>query len=95
MGPFTVVFAGMPWYVTVADDPVIPRWFRIAVYGLLGGILTVLLKLAIEQRKYKRSIEGFPTGETKSQILMLNSLEVSGREITDILGLVQGHTIFS
>jgi hypothetical protein len=39
--------------------------------------------------------QGIPTGETKSQILVLNPLEVSGREITDILGLVQGHTIFA
>ncbi len=84
MGLFTVVFAGLPWYVTVADDPVIPWWFRIAVYGLLGGILIVLLTL-----------EDFQTGETKSRILVLNSLEVPGREITDIMGLVHGHTVFA
>ena len=95
IGLFTVVFAGIPWYVTTADDPVIPWWLRIAVYGLLGGILIVLLTLVLEQRKHKISIECFPTGETTSQILVLNSLEVPGREITDILGLVQGHTIFA
>ena len=95
IGLFTVVFAGISWYVTTADDPVIPWWLRIAVYGLLGGILIVLLTLVLEQRKHKISRECFPTGETTSQILVLNSLEVPGREITDILGLVQGHTIFA
>jgi uncharacterized protein YbjQ (UPF0145 family) len=41
------------------------------------------------------SVEDFQTGETKSRILVLNSLEVPGREITDIMGLVHGHTVFA
>ena len=39
LGLFTSIFAGLPWYVVVADDPVIPWWLRIAVFCLLGGIL--------------------------------------------------------
>ena len=93
MGLFTVLFAGMPWYVTVVDDPVMPWWFRAAVYSLLGGILIVLLTLALEQRKHRMTSEDFQTSETRSQVLVLNSLEVPGREITEILGLVQGHLI--
>ena len=95
LGLFTSLFAGLPWYVTVADDPVIPWWLRIAVYGFLGGILVVLVTLVSEQKKQKTSVDEFLTGETASRILLLNSLEVPGREISDVLGLVQGHTIFA
>ena len=38
LGLFTAIFAGTPWYVMVEDDPVVPWWLRIAVFGLLGGI---------------------------------------------------------
>ncbi len=37
LGLFTAVFVGIPWYVMVADDPVVPWWLRIAVFCLLGG----------------------------------------------------------
>ena len=57
LGLFTAVFVGMPWYVMVSDDPVIPWWLRIAVFCLLGGILVVLLTLALEQRVHKASNE--------------------------------------
>ncbi|MGA1795426.1 MAG: YbjQ family protein [bacterium] len=95
LGLFSVVFAGIPWYVTVADDPVLPWWFRISVYCLLGGILIVMLTLAVEQRKLKTSGEGLPLSESKSSVLLLNSDEIPGRTITETLGLVQGHTIFA
>ena len=36
-GLFIAVFAGIPWHVIVADDPVVPLWLRIAVFCLLGG----------------------------------------------------------
>ena len=95
LGLFTTLFAGLPWYVTVADDPVIPWWLRIAVYGFLGGILIVLMTLVLEQRKQKLSVDEMMTTESTSRILVLNSLDVPGREITNFLGLVQGHTIFA
>ena len=58
VGLFTVVFAGVPWHVIAADDPVVPWWLRIAVFCLLGGILVVLVTLALEQRTGKRPAEG-------------------------------------
>ena len=95
LGLFTVVFAGMPWHVMVADDPVVPWWLRIAVFCLLGGILVVLATLALEQRAHKASVEEPLTAESDRTVLLLNSDELPGRKITDILGLVQGHTVFA
>ena len=94
-GLFTAVFAGIPWYVIVADNPVVPLWLRTAVFCLLGGILVVLLTVAIEQRINKTSGgEPLPT-EPDRKVLLLNSAELPGREITEILGLVQGHTVYA
>jgi uncharacterized protein YbjQ (UPF0145 family) len=95
MGLFTTVFAGIPWYVIVADDPVIPWWFRTAVFCLLGGVLVVLLTVALEQRGKKASGDAQLPTESDSAVLLLNSAVLPGREITEILGLVQGHTVFA
>jgi uncharacterized protein YbjQ (UPF0145 family) len=95
LGLFTVIFAGMPWYIVVADDPVVPCWFRIAVFCLLGGILIVLLTVAFEQRKSRISGgEGLPV-ESEHTILLSSFAAVPGREIREILGLAQGHTVFA
>ena len=95
LGLFTAVFAGIPWHVIVADDPVVPWWLRIAVFCLLGGILVVLLTVALEQRRNKTSERGpLPAGSDHT-VLLLNSAELPGRDITEILGLVQGHTVFA
>ena len=95
LGIFTVVFAGVPWHVMAAEDPVVPWWLRIAVFCLLGGILVVLLTVALEQRKIKTSKEAPVLSEPERTVLLLNSTEIPGQEITEILGLVQGHTVFA
>ncbi len=95
LGLFTAVFAGIPWYVMVADDPVVPWWLRIAVFCLLGGILVVLGTVAVEQRKARRSAQAPPPAQPAREVLLLNSAELPGREITKVLGLVQGHTVFA
>jgi len=95
LGLFTAVFAGIPWYVIVTDDPVVPWWLRIALFCLLGGILVVLLTVALEQRKNKTAAEGPLVAEPERAVLLLNSPEIPGRAITEILGLVQGHTVFA
>jgi len=95
LGLFTAIFAGIPWHVIVEDDPVIPWWLRTAVFCILGGILLVLLTVAIEQRRNRTSAEEFSSSESETRVLLLNSTDVPGRKITEILGLVKGHTIFA
>ena len=95
IGLFTSVFVGIPWYVVVADDPVLPWWLKTAVFCLLGGILVVLLTLALEQWKRKTSREGILPAKPDRTVLLLNSAEVPNRDITEILGVVQGHTVFA
>ena len=43
------VFARIPWYVY--HEPILPWWLKTAIYSLVGGILLVLLTVAVEQRK--------------------------------------------
>ena len=95
LGLFTAVFIGMPWYVIISEDPVIPWWLRIAIFCLMGGILVVLLTVALEQRINKTSGKKLLLTDLDSQVLLMNSTEIPGREITEILGMVQGHTVFA
>jgi len=95
LGLFVVVFAGIPWHVLVADDPVVPWWLRIAIFCLLGGILVVLVTLALEQRTAGTSAEMPLSADSDSKVLLLNSDAVPGRQTSEILGLVQGHTVFA
>jgi uncharacterized protein YbjQ (UPF0145 family) len=95
LGLFTALFVGTPWYVIVAEDPVVPWWLRSAVFSILGGILLVLMTVAFEQRKVKKSQAALPDDDLQSSVLLLNSAEIPDKEITEILGLVQGHTIFA
>jgi uncharacterized protein YbjQ (UPF0145 family) len=95
LGLFTTVFAGIPWYVMVAEDPVLPWWFKTAVFCLLGGILLVLLTVAFEQKRTKISDALPQTSEADSSVLLLSSATLPDRNISEILGLVQGHTVFA
>jgi len=94
-GLFTTVFIGVPWHVIVADNPVIPWWLRAAVFSLLGGILIVLVSLAIEQMSQAARSMDTPEEKTDSDMLLLNSDSLPEREVTQVLGLVQGHTVFA
>ncbi len=99
LGFFGVIFVVIPWYVTVLDDSEVggplPWWVKGAVYLLLGGIAVVLISVAIEQRlrapeTAEPDLAAMPTG-----IRMENTDYVPGREVTEALGLVKGHTIYA
>ena len=78
LGLFMAVFAGIPWYVVVADDPALPWWLKIAIFCLLGGILVVLGTLALEQRAYRSSVNQLQPTATDRSVLLLNSNLVVG-----------------
>ena len=90
---FTAVFVGVPWYLY--QDPMLPLWLKIAVYGLVGGILVILLTVAAERQKGGALGGELPSDESRPQMLLQNSTEVPGQDITETLGLVRGHTIFA
>ena len=93
LGLFTSIFVGIPWYLY--HDPTLPWWIKIAVFCLLGGIFVVLLTVALEQRKGRVSGERSMPAEPARKVLMLNSTALPNHEITEVLGLVQGHTVFA
>lgn len=95
LGLFITVFAGVPWHVVAAEDPIVPWWLRIAIFALLGGILVVLLTLALEQKINKPPSLGSASAQPDQSVLLMNSDEIPSRKIEKILGLVQGHTVFA
>ena len=95
LGLFVVIFAGIPWHVMVADDPMVPWWLRGAIFCLLGGILVVLVTVALEQVASGVSQEVPLADAPEGTVLLLNSAEVPDRKVAGMLGLVQGHTVFA
>lgn len=92
---FIVIFIGIPWYMMVSNDPVVPWWLKTAIFCLLGGILLVLATLVIEQKAIKISVEEQTKTVSGPAVLLLNTDSVPSRNVTEILGLVQGHTVFA
>ena len=95
LGLFVTIFAGVPWHVVVADDPVVPWWLRTAIFCLLGGILVVLGSLAIEQFMNTSDAGNIPSDKLETDMLLLNSDTIPNKQITEVLGLAQGHTVFA
>jgi len=95
LGLFVTVFGGLTWYVLVGAETPAPLWLQLAIFALLGGILVVLVTLGLEQWMHKAPVEAPPPAGPDADVLLLNSDEVPGRQVTESLGLVQGHTVFA
>lgn len=93
LGFLVTLFAGIPWLVVVEDDPVIPLWFRCAIFSFLGGMLLVLITLGVSRGGGAN--QAIDDGEPDESMLLVNSPDLKSREIEKELGLVQGHTIFA
>lgn len=94
-GLFVVVFIGIPWHIITSTDPVIPIWLRAAIFCILGGLLVVLATLAIEQWD-ATDIQPAPSASAEDgSIIVASSQTVPERKVTEVLGLVQGHTVFA
>ena len=94
-GLFIVIFIGMPFSIITYEDPALPWWLKTAILFILGGVLLVLVDLVQERRKIKPTREDLPHDADRSGILLSNCTDIPGREVTEILGLAQGHTIYA
>ncbi len=95
LGLFVSIFGGIPWHVIVENDPPVPPWLKAAVFCLLGGVLVVLLTVAIEQRMSKTPQQTPLPDSPETKVMLSNSAETPGCQITEVLGLVQGHTVYA
>ncbi len=99
LGFFALIFVALPWYVTIVDDSTVggplPLWVKAAVYALLGGIVVVLVTVALEQARLRPKAAAPAPEALPEGILMENTDRVPGREVTEALGLVKGHTIYA
>jgi len=99
LGFFALIFVALPWYVTIVDDSAgggpLPLWVKAAVYALLGGIVVVLVTVALEQARLRPKAAAPAPQAMPEGILMENTDRVPGREVTEALGLVKGHTIYA
>jgi uncharacterized protein YbjQ (UPF0145 family) len=96
LGLFVTIFAGVPWHVFFVDDPVaLPLWLQIAICSVLGGILVVLVTVALEQKMSGITTEVPQAPEPDGTVTVLNSPEIPGRKTREVLGVVQGHTVFA
>lgn len=99
VGFFVILFVAMPWYVTVVRVPSeggpLPWWLKTAVYLFLGGVALVMVSVGIEQRLRAPKAEELEEAAEPAGLVVANTDSVPGRDVTEMLGLVQGHTIYA
>ena len=95
LGVFCAIFLGIPWYVMVSDDPALPWWLKTAIFCFLGGFVVVLLTVAFEQRKFRKTVAEEFSSESELSDMLLTSAALDGKRISETIGLVQGHTVYA
>lgn len=96
VGPFVMVFIGVPWHLS-QEEPPAPWWVAAAVICVLGGILVVLLTVALEMALGGRGERPSAPGEPLSapDLVLTSATEVPGRGIREVPGIAQGHTVYA
>jgi len=99
VGFFAVIFAGIPWVANTLDSVdlggPLPVWLKLAVYLLIGGIAVVLVSVAVEVRLHGPKAADFEQAAGPVGLLTANTDSLPGREVAEVLGLAQGHTIYA
>ncbi|MGB2824677.1 MAG: heavy metal-binding domain-containing protein, partial [Phycisphaerae bacterium] len=99
VGLFVVIFVVIPWHVYVVNEPAVggrlPWWVQSSVYLLLGGVAVVLISVAAEQRLSGPRAAELDGAAEPAGLLLANTDRIPGRTVTEVLALVQGHTIYA
>jgi len=99
VGLFGIIFVAIPWYVTVVDNPQVggplPWWLKGAVYLFVGGVAVVLVSVAVDRRLRGAKAEELEEAAEPAGLLLENTDRVPGREVAEVLGLVEGHTVYA
>jgi uncharacterized protein YbjQ (UPF0145 family) len=99
VGLFAIVFVVVPWHVAVVDDPTmggpLPWWVQGVVYLFLAGVAVVLVSVAAEQLLRGPKTKELEEADEPDGLLVANTDRVPGKDVAEVLGLVQGHTIYA
>ena len=93
IGIFVLFFVGAPWFLY--HDPLLPLWLKTAAFAFMGGLLLVLITVALEQKSSKPVDVELDLEKAQEGILLQNSDSVPGKTVSANLGLVKGHTIYA
>lgn len=94
-GLFVSVFGGVPWAVMAEDATLLPWWFKAAVLAIMAGVFLVLISVVIEEKQNDQEKEVKEALAYKSKLQLLNSDQVPGKAVEEVLGVVRGQTIFA
>lgn len=94
-GLFVIVFIAIPWHLG-QEEPPTPWWVAAAVLCVLGGILVVLITVALEMAlSRKPKFDEELSGAEKTGIQLATTPELPKEKVREVIGVVQGHTVYA